>query len=129
MDCAWYVARLVLERQGMLVRNARSKTEADIFEILPWDWDLDTQVSDHGLRTLAESHNGTTHRYPSSNGRSERRYLLDVNAWAWQREQGDGANVRDMVCIAVIPLCGANDSSRRSSMHATSAWTLGFSLT
>ncbi|KIW13629.1 hypothetical protein PV08_08820 [Exophiala spinifera] len=70
-------------------------------KILPWDWDLDTQVSDHGLRTLAETHNGTTHRYPPSNGRPERRYLLDVNSWSWQREHGDGANIIDARYISM----------------------------
>ncbi|QSZ32687.1 hypothetical protein DSL72_002266 [Monilinia vaccinii-corymbosi] len=65
---------------------------------LPWDWDLDTQVSSTTLAWLAENLNMTTHRYT---GQAEdgspfvREYLLDVNPWSWERVRGDGMNVID----------------------------------
>ncbi|KAI9752959.1 MAG: hypothetical protein M4579_005390 [Chaenotheca gracillima] len=64
-------------------------------KILPWDWDLDTQVSGATLEYLGKHHNMTTHHYVSEDGKTERDYLLDVNPWAWQRERGDGMNIID----------------------------------
>ncbi|KAG4030051.1 hypothetical protein MFRU_013g00750 [Monilinia fructicola] len=67
-------------------------------KIMPWDWDLDTQVSSATLAWLGENMNMTTHNYT---GRAEdgssftRQYLLDVNPWNWERVRGDGMNVID----------------------------------
>jgi flagellar biosynthesis GTPase FlhF len=62
---------------------------------LPWDFDLDTQVSDATLHHLGEVYNQTKYPYTSEDGQTERVYLLDVNPWIWQRERGDGLNVID----------------------------------
>lgn len=64
-------------------------------KILPWDWDLDVQVSAGTLNTLGEKYNQTTHKYKSEDGVVEREYFLDVNEWIWQRVRGDGQNVID----------------------------------
>ncbi|CAA9963946.1 hypothetical protein CFE70_007408 [Pyrenophora teres f. teres 0-1] len=62
---------------------------------LPWDTDLDTQVSDKTLDLLGSKHNQTRYQYVSHDGTTQREYLLDVNPWIWQRDRGDGANIID----------------------------------
>jgi phosphorylcholine metabolism protein LicD len=62
---------------------------------LPWDWDLDTQVSASTLHYLGENHNQSIHKYESEDGQTKREYLLDVNPWIWERERGDGMNIID----------------------------------
>ncbi|KEF51276.1 uncharacterized protein A1O9_12626 [Exophiala aquamarina CBS 119918] len=80
-------------------------------QILPWDWDLDTQacrflpspllVTDEGLKALGKHYNQTFYDYDQGNGTPTRRYFLDVNSWAWQRDRGDGANIIDARFISV----------------------------
>lgn len=62
---------------------------------LPWDYDLDTQVSDSTLNLLGEVYNQTRYPYISYDGTVQREYLLDVNPWIWERERGDGMNIID----------------------------------
>ena len=62
---------------------------------LPWDFDMDTQVSDATLRQLGDTFNQTRYHYTSSDGKTSREFLLDVNPWIWQRDRGDGMNVID----------------------------------
>ncbi len=64
-------------------------------KILPWDWDVDTQVSDATLSYIASHHNWTTHEYTTEDKQFRRIYLLDVNPWSRQRDPGDGANIID----------------------------------
>lgn len=67
-------------------------------KIMPWDWDLDTQVSAATLTWLAENLNMTMHNYTSTNTDGEvvsRNYLLDVNPNHVDRARGDGMNVID----------------------------------
>ncbi|RAL66510.1 hypothetical protein DID88_006200 [Monilinia fructigena] len=71
---------------------------------MPWDWDLDTQVSSATLAWLGENMNMTTHNYTgrADDGSSfTREYLLDVNPWNWERVRGDGMNVIDARWIDV----------------------------
>ena len=63
--------------------------------MLPWDWDLDTQVSGATLRYLAEHMNRTMHHYTDGDDTIHRDYLLDVNPYFEERERGDGSNVID----------------------------------
>jgi hypothetical protein len=68
--------------------------------ILPWDWDVDTQVSGDTLGILGERYNQTLHRYsPPGDATSSkyvtREYLLDVNSMSWERVRGDGMNIID----------------------------------
>ncbi|KAI9813907.1 MAG: hypothetical protein M1832_006054 [Thelocarpon impressellum] len=64
-------------------------------KMLPWDWDVDVQVTEQTLRYLAAELNGTRHKYASDDGAVRREYLLDVNPHAVERERGDGMNVID----------------------------------
>lgn len=68
---------------------------------LPWDWDLDTQVSDATLTYLGEHYNMTTHKYRSEDGKVEREFLLDVGNMIHERVRGDGMNVIDARWIDV----------------------------
>lgn len=65
---------------------------------MPWDTDLDTQVSGNTLLWLGENMNMTTHNYTFITDENEvetREYLLDVNPYATERVRGDGNNVID----------------------------------
>lgn len=62
---------------------------------LPWDFDLDTQVTEATLQHLGRAYNQTRYPYVSYDGTVQREYLLDVNPWIWERERGDGANIID----------------------------------
>ena len=70
-------------------------SHADGSQILPWDWDVDTQVSGATLAHMARNHNRTTHEYISDDKQFKRKYLLDVNPWSRERHNGDGANIID----------------------------------
>ncbi|KAL4934636.1 putative mannosylphosphate transferase (Mnn4) [Aspergillus undulatus] len=63
--------------------------------IMPWDWDIDTQVSEATLFRLADEFNGTEHHYNTTYPHVEHSYLLDVNPWARQRDRGKGLNIID----------------------------------
>ncbi len=62
-------------------------------QILPWDWDLDVQVSEQTLSYMAGFLNYTTYNYKSGN--VERQYFLDVNPNYIERTRGDGWNIID----------------------------------
>ncbi|KAF7161620.1 hypothetical protein CNMCM5623_007155 [Aspergillus felis] len=64
-------------------------------KILPWDWDIDTQVLDTTLLHLADNFNQTVVHYTAADSDVERSYLLDINPWARQRERGQGLNIID----------------------------------
>jgi hypothetical protein len=73
-------------------------------KIMPWDSDLDTQVSAATLVWLGENMNMTFHDYTgkSENGTTvQHRYLLDVNPNLKDRVRGDGQNVIDARWIDV----------------------------
>lgn len=65
--------------------------------MLPWDWDIDTQVSGTSLAYLGEHLNGTIYKYTSaeSDPPVTREYLLDINPHSVERERGDGLNIID----------------------------------
>jgi hypothetical protein len=67
-------------------------------KILPWDWDLDVQVSEPTLIWLGENMNMTMHKYTGTfeNGTEfQRDYLLDINPNGVERLRGKGLNVID----------------------------------
>ncbi|KAF2826534.1 hypothetical protein CC86DRAFT_467208 [Ophiobolus disseminans] len=68
---------------------------------LPWDFDLDTQVSHATLHRLGQMYNQTMYQYTSTDGSTRREFLLDVNPWIWERVRGDGMNVIDARWIDV----------------------------
>ncbi|THC96149.1 hypothetical protein EYZ11_004370 [Aspergillus tanneri] len=64
-------------------------------KIMPWDWDIDTQVTDTMLLHLADQYNQTIVHYRPRLRDPELSYLLDVNPWARQRDRGQGLNIID----------------------------------
>jgi hypothetical protein len=88
-------------------------------KMLPWDWDIDTQVSEATLIQMGAHFNHTRHTYTASsstlhNDPVTRTYLLDVNPHAAEREHGDGFNIIDARWIDVhnglyIDITGLSD--------------------
>ncbi|CZT48888.1 related to mannosylphosphorylation protein MNN4 [Rhynchosporium secalis] len=73
-------------------------------KIMPWDWDLDTQVSGSTLAWLGQNMNMTMHNFTMSEPDGTpmfREYLLDVNPYSAERVRGDGQNVIDARWIDV----------------------------
>ncbi|KAJ5902111.1 hypothetical protein N7495_002639 [Penicillium taxi] len=64
-------------------------------KILPWDWDVDTQVPETTLAYLGDHFNQTLVEYSAPDSAVERRYLIDINPWSRQRERGKGHNIID----------------------------------
>ena len=70
--------------------------------MLPWDWDIDTQVSGSTLAYMGEHHNGTMYNYTATDDPDVKRtYLLDVNPASYERERGNGNNIIDARWIDV----------------------------
>ena len=81
-------------------------------KMLPWDWDIDTQVSDATLRYMAEHHNSSMYSYVSSLDTEfdpatskqvpvSRTYHLDVNPAIYTRYRNSGDNIIDARWIDV----------------------------
>ena len=72
-----------------------------VSQMLPWDWDIDTQVSLPSLKYLGQHFNGSIYDYSSAESNPdqvpvvERQYLLDVNPAIVERDRGNGDNVID----------------------------------
>lgn len=62
---------------------------------LPWDVDLDTQVSNATLHQLGQQYNQTKYEYKSPEDGILRTYLLDVSPYISDRVKGNGMNVID----------------------------------
>ena len=74
--------------------------------MLPWDWDIDTQMSAATLEHIGKHLNNTHHTYTAASAESHdnevtRTYLLDVNPYALERDRGDGFNIIDARWIDV----------------------------
>ena len=70
--------------------------------MLPWDWDIDTQVSGATLAYMGKHLNQTMYNYTATDDRSVQRiYLLDVNPAIVERERGNGNNIIDARWIDV----------------------------
>jgi hypothetical protein len=95
MDSTWHIAWVVVEWKGSSLHLLSSRQTDTMSQRLPWDWDMDTQVSGTTLRYLGDTHNHTFQKYTSKDGKTKRQYLLDVNPWIWERERGDGMNIID----------------------------------
>ncbi|EON99322.1 putative mannosylphosphate transferase protein [Phaeoacremonium minimum UCRPA7] len=67
--------------------------------IMPWDYDLDVQVSSATLYYLGKHHNQTRHEYryvDEATGKEEKKeYLLDINPHHVELTRGDGQNIID----------------------------------
>ena len=75
-------------------------------KLLPWDWDIDTQVSIATMAYLAENYNTTKYTYTSKTDTEfdpatskqksiSRKYHLDVNPALYTRHRNQGANIID----------------------------------
>lgn len=68
-------------------------------QIMPWDYDLDTQVTAATLQYLGDHYNRTMHEYrytDEETGKEHTKvYLLDVNPYHVDRLRGNGMNVID----------------------------------
>lgn len=69
--------------------------------MLPWDWDVDTQVNTETLFALADNYNQTIYKYVSEDEKTKRDYLLDVNPFSKYRYRGQGLNIIDARWIDV----------------------------
>lgn len=63
-------------------------------EIMPWDYDLDVQVSNHTLAWLANNQNYTMHNYTTTQGKMKT-YHLDISPHHSDINRGDGQNIID----------------------------------
>ncbi|KAJ0166510.1 Protein MNN4 [Colletotrichum tanaceti] len=67
-------------------------------KIMPWDYDLDVQVSTATLYWMGQNLNRTEHDYDWTDGdgnAQKERYLLDVNPHGTDKDRGDGQNIID----------------------------------
>lgn len=63
--------------------------------ILPWDSDIDVQVSEPTIAFLAKYYNMTEYRYTLPGVKGGRTYLLEINPHYVYRDQADTLNVID----------------------------------
>jgi hypothetical protein len=101
VDRAWHAARVVVEWKSNIPILSYPPTVDNHLQRLPWDFDLDTQVSHATLISLGSTYNQTRYTYVSPSGAVKRTYLLDVNPWISEREHGNGMNVIDARWIDV----------------------------
>ncbi|KAI6780860.1 uncharacterized protein J7T54_007340 [Emericellopsis cladophorae] len=68
-------------------------------QIMPWDYDLDMQISYTTMQWLGDNLNRTEHAYNATDDSTgevrEKRYLLDVNPHHAEITRGDGMNIID----------------------------------
>ncbi|KAJ2890529.1 hypothetical protein MKZ38_001722 [Zalerion maritima] len=68
-------------------------------KIMPWDYDLDVQVSTTTLYYLGQNYNRTEHNWeytdPHSGETVQRTYLLDINPHHVELTRGNGMNIID----------------------------------
>ncbi len=65
------------------------------FQILPWDSDVDVQVSEPTMHFLASYYNMTIHHYKLPHIPKGRDYMLEINPYYVNRTQADRFNVID----------------------------------
>lgn len=67
-------------------------------QIMPWDYDLDVQITNHTMTWLGDNLNRTEHIYNATaddGSVSQKQYLLDINPHAAELTRGDGMNIID----------------------------------
>ena len=93
-------------------------------KIMPWDYDVDVQVSSATLYYLGKHHNRTLHEYryvDEQTGKEDSRtYLLDINPHHVERTRGNGLNVIDARWIDIsngmfIDITGLAERDPKSS--------------
>ncbi|PNY21905.1 Protein MNN4 [Tolypocladium capitatum] len=63
--------------------------------IMPWDTDLDVQVSNNTLQWMGDHLNRTEYEYNSTQSQTTKTYLLDVNPHHVEIGPGEGENIID----------------------------------
>ena len=92
MDYTWDIAWLVVESQGKAVRPNGPSLPLPGFkqlQILPWDSDIDVQMTNTTVHFLASYYNMTIHNF------KKRNYLLEVNPKYTDDSYEDYLNVID----------------------------------
>jgi LicD family len=64
-------------------------------QVLPWDTDLDVQVTESTMHYLANYYNMTVHRYVDSESSDIKEYLLEINPNYVNRSRLDQYNLID----------------------------------
>lgn len=94
---ARHTPRLVVEPQGTLYVNPFQgyTDQARKLQILPWDSDLDVQMSEKSIHFLASYYNMTVFHFKTPRLLKGRDYLLEINPNYVNRDESDTGNVID----------------------------------
>jgi LicD family len=97
MGHARYSSRMVVESKSALqpLRGPVQYVDPWNLQILPWDSDLDLQVSEETIYFLAKYYNMTEYHFPLPDLSAGRNYLLEVNPHYTIRGTEDKFNVID----------------------------------
>ncbi len=79
MDNAWDANGLVVEPESELMSNRRKPNLTEGLQILPWDSDIDVQVSEPTIHFLASYYNMTIHKYVTLEVPQGRKYMIEIN--------------------------------------------------
>jgi hypothetical protein len=90
----WWNGKVRRKPNAHTAESPTSKLTSDC-KMLPWDWDVDTQVSGETLAHLSDRFNQTICHYVSDDRQVMREYLLDVNPFGRERGRGEGLNIID----------------------------------
>lgn len=89
MDYTRYAARLVVESQGKALDLTQTQPCTNGVQILPWDSDIDVQMTNTTVDFLASYYNMTVHTF------KKRDFLLEVNPKYTDPSYSDYLNVID----------------------------------
>ena len=79
MDNAWDADGLVVEPKGKPAATRHKQASTDDLKILPWDSDIDVQVSESTIHFLANYYNMTIHKYVTPKVPEGRKYMMEIN--------------------------------------------------
>lgn len=98
MAHAWFTDRVVVEPTGEITCDNSQSFDCQLTErnqILPWDSDIDVQVTESSMYYLAAYYNMSVFHYRTPRIPEGRDYLLEVNPNYKNRERTDVLNVID----------------------------------
>ena len=88
----------MVEQEGASISTHATQQKRDQltqYQVLPWDSDLDVQVTEKTIHFLASYYNMTVFHYRTSRFEKGRDYLLEVNPHYVIRDDSDSQNVID----------------------------------
>ncbi|KAL8895857.1 MAG: hypothetical protein Q9207_007980 [Kuettlingeria erythrocarpa] len=92
----WWNGKVLASYPSTIEVPMIPSTDSVGLQMLPWDWDIDTQVSGSTLAYMSKHYNNTHYDYVSNDEPPVKRtYLLDVNPASVERERGNGLNIID----------------------------------